>query len=70
MSPYVAECGLSVALEPSVMLLRSNDNVNFYIETEQESGEPPRPELDRHCLDRYQGPQKNKQKTPIQAEPS
>ena len=54
MSPYVAECGLSVALEPSTMLLYEADHVIFYMEGEQESEEPKCPELDRHCLDRYQ----------------
>lgn len=54
MNPYMAEAGLSVALEPSTMLLYANDNVPFHVETAQEREEPLRPELDRHCLDRYQ----------------
>lgn len=61
MNPYMAEAGLSVALEPSTMLLYANDNVPFHIEDDQEREEPKRPELDRHCLDRYQSQTGTKQ---------
>ena len=61
MNPYMAEAGLSVALEPSTMLLYANDNVPFHIEDDQERAEPKCPELDRHCLDRYQSQAGTKQ---------
>lgn len=61
MNPYMAEAGLSVALEPSTMLLYANDNVPFHIEDDQERQEPKCPELDRHCLDRYQRQTRTKQ---------
>ena len=60
MNPYMAEAGLSVALEPSTMLLYANDNVPFHVETGREREEPKCPELDRHCLDRYQSQSRTK----------
>ena len=52
-TPYMAEIGLSVALEPSSMLFYVNDNVPFIMDMEADREEPSKPGLDHHCLDRY-----------------
>jgi hypothetical protein len=39
-APYIAEAGLSVSMEPSLMYNYTSDHHFFYVDTEQEREEP------------------------------
>jgi hypothetical protein len=39
-APYIAEAGLSVSMEPSLMYAYTSDDKLFYIDSEQEREEP------------------------------
>ena len=54
-APYIAEVGLSVSMEPSLMYAYTSDDKHFYIDTEQEKEEPNNQPLDFHCNDRAKG---------------
>ena len=53
LTPYMAETGISVSLEPSTMLFYACDRISFDLDRVSDQEEPERPDLDQHCLDRY-----------------
>jgi len=53
-NPYIAEAGISVSLEPSLMYNFCNDNKTFIIESSNSNEEPPGCPMDDYCLDRLQ----------------
>ena len=56
--PYVAEAGIAISLEPSLLFNFTQDNKLFYCDTEEERIEPSPINLDWHCGDRSKGPEK------------
>ena len=50
--PFVTEMGLSSAMEPSTLLDIHCDDNEFYIDTEEERGEPPKIPVDFFCGDK------------------
>ena len=56
--PYIAEAGLSVALEPSLLRKFEADRQHFYIDNEDDRGEPVNLVLDGYCNDKKGGTEK------------
>ena len=58
MVPYIAEAGLAVALEPSLLRKFESDRKTFYIDNEEDLAEPANIDLDGYCNDRKGGTEK------------
>ena len=56
--PYIAEAGLAVALEPSLLRKFEADRQHFYVDNEHDMAEPVNLVLDGYCNDRKGGTEK------------